>query len=447
MRTIKAVEIENILGIKGLLRFQAAGFTVLHGDNEVGKTSILQALQIVFEGGHDAEWIHHGAPFGRVQITLSDDTEISARVKPKETNRLVKSPDGSTTEAVATWLKKVVSDFGINPLALIDAKPKERIEEVVKALGLTFTSSEVTPITHRQCAPVISLEQLKAIIEGFTTERRDVGRSVKEWAGFVATAKAAVEDGGEGDDELTEAVSTLESNIAELRQEMADGKATLMAQLEKRSAEIRAEAEAKIAKLKNDAQETLDRGTAQINTEIADKSAKLAEYRQRLQARTRAAGARDQIAQLEKQIEDGNRQVEDLTEQITQLQGLKDAKLNNLPIKGLDIRDGELYVDGVAWPHVNTANQYAVVCQLATIRSGDLPLLVIDKAETIAAENFDNFIHACEKNGVQVFAARVTEGPLQIVDGGTNASLFDATPSPYDVDEGDGPKSTSRRRK
>ena len=49
--------------------------------------------------------------------------------------------------------------------------------------------------------------------------------------------------------------------------------------------------------------------------------------------------------------------------------------LAEFPIKGLEIKDGDIYLDGVVFDNVNESRRIAFALELAAIRQSDLPLV------------------------------------------------------------------------
>jgi len=100
---------------------------------------------------------------------------------------------------------------------------------------------------------------------------------------------------------------------------------------------------------------------------------------------------------------------DDLTEQLKALAGIKKDLLGALPIKGLEIIDGDICLDGVLFDHVNEAKRIQFVLDVAGIRETELPLVCVDGLEALDPEHFELFCAAALKTEMQFFVTRVTD--------------------------------------
>ena len=78
-------------------------------------------------------------------------------------------------------------------------------------------------------------------------------------------------------------------------------------------------------------------------------------------------------------------------------------------------------IDGVEWPHVNTAKQYAVCMQMAALLAGELQFQAWDEVMSFTDHNRQAVIDAAIDGGFQVFAAIAEAGELRIESVGKEA--------------------------
>src|SRR5690349_17447478 len=109
---ITRIEAENIRGItNGVL--EPRTITVLKGGNGTGKTSWLDSVRVVFDGGYDPLIIRNGEKKARVEMTLDDGT-ICTRVlnAEKKTSTLtVKSADGEVVKSPKSYIDAIADTF------------------------------------------------------------------------------------------------------------------------------------------------------------------------------------------------------------------------------------------------------------------------------------------------------------------------------------------------
>ncbi len=97
---------------------------------------------------------------------------------------------------------------------------------------------------------------------------------------------------------------------------------------------------------------------------------------------------------------------------LTAMDELKKSKLDHLPIPGLEIRENEVYRNGIPFDQLNHAQRYTLAIEIGSLGLGDLPLIVSDEAESLDANEFEAFCEAIKESGMQVIVARVSDGPL-----------------------------------
>jgi hypothetical protein len=73
-----------------------------------------------------------------------------------------------------------------------------------------------------------------------------------------------------------------------------------------------------------------------------------------------------------------------------------------------------VYCDGIPFERVNLAERIKIAFQIAAMRSGRLPFLMLDQAEAFDPETWEAFKAGAMESGFQVIAARVSNTPLSI---------------------------------
>ncbi len=109
-------------------------------------------------------------------------------------------------------------------------------------------------------------------------------------------------------------------------------------------------------------------------------------------------------------------QASTLTDALSQLQTVKTDLLSKLPIKGVTIEDGDLFVDGIAFDRVNEGRKSEIAIQISELRAKDteFPLICVDGLERLDSESWDRFVEAANKSTCQFIGARVTDGDFEI---------------------------------
>ena len=422
-RRLQSVEIKNVKGISSL-KLQAGAVTVIAGENGAGKSSVIDAIDCVFSGGHDPALIRHGADKAEVVLTLDDGVTIRKRITPKDSTLEVRTEDGGIVKAPANYVKRLADSFAFDPIGLLEAKPKDRAAWLLKHGGITFSADEVNaavgvPVVRQS----IDLERLEAIRAGKYSERTDVNRRLRDLQGAISEQRAMLPKAMDTDwvseqerieEEIAAKRSLLQHIALEVAKATSGEKMAAQAEAERKIEEIRRELQAEMDRINAKATELLQAETAPINADIVDLSAELAGARAKADEQKRAAGVKAVIERNQIQYQEQLALEGRLNLVLKALDDLKLSKLRELPIDGLDIRDGEIYIDGVPFDHLNTQKQMYVVIQAAELAAGELNLMVIDRAESLDQERFDHLKGWIAETGKQLIAARVTDGPLKI---------------------------------
>jgi hypothetical protein len=99
-----------------------------------------------------------------------------------------------------------------------------------------------------------------------------------------------------------------------------------------------------------------------------------------------------------------------LTQALEGLEHLKEELTATLPIRGLEIRDGELYLDGIKFSRWNEARRVVTAIELAKLSSGNYGLVVMDGLERLNDETFEAFAnHLMTDDTCQYAVTRVSD--------------------------------------
>jgi hypothetical protein len=99
-----------------------------------------------------------------------------------------------------------------------------------------------------------------------------------------------------------------------------------------------------------------------------------------------------------------------LTQALEGLEHLKEELTATLPIRGLEIRDGELYLDGIKFSRWNEARRVVTAIELAKLSSGNYGLVVMDGLERLNGETFEAFAnHLMTDDTCQYAVTRISD--------------------------------------
>lgn len=422
---VESVAIENIKAIKKL-EFIAGQVTVISGRNGVGKSSVLDAISIPFEGGHDASLLRRGAKSGSVSLGLSDGVTIKASVTEKGTTLKVTTKDGGLVKSPRTYIKNLTDGFAFDPIAFVEADPKKRLAFLLEAMPIEFPADQLkAAISLRAPLKAINLDDFNQLLDGLIETRRELGVEMRQLDGTIKSIEDMLPE--EGEEDWGEQLAKIEGDIETLNNEATGYAGERDTWVEKQRAKFNKEHDAKAEELKlqlakleqerdnaisaaeKEAEKLYQEAVGEVNEQVTGLREKAATARQKAQQSTRSEALKEQLQDFRNQSQERQTQTDDLTHCIDNMRKLKTTILSELPIDGVDIREGEVYVENTPWPHVNTSEQYIVAAQVSALGNQKLPFKVLDRAEQLDEERFHMLAEGYKAAGLQLAVARVTE--------------------------------------
>lgn len=415
MRRVQAVEIRNIKGVADA-EFPVGSLTILRGDNGTGKTSILDAIASVFEGGHDPSLIRTGADGGTVTIHLSDGVTIEKLITPNRSTLEVRTSDGSIVPKPAAFVERLATGFAFDPLAFLGADKKKRAQYLIEAMPVTFQPEEVEAAGGGRPANVLNIETFDNYRAGVYERRRQANVLSRQLDGAYETARKSMPE-NDGIDHTAKAAG-LREYLGTLRSKVGDVSISVKAQADTHRAEAKAEYEKKLAEIERAEAQLIAEESSALRAEIETVKHDLGKEDELAKQQQRAAGSKVEIDRLAKDVREQNMLALKLGEAIDALDELKQKKLAGCEIPGLEVRDGDIFAGGVPLDQLNTQSQYFVAFQVAALRRGELGFMVCDRVESIVGEQWDQFQAAAKDSGFQVIVARSEPEPLAVVSDG-----------------------------
>jgi len=449
--TIRSVSITNIKGIAHL-KFEPGTLSVIRGQNGTGKTSVITALRAVFDGGFDPTWVRDGEKKGTVEIVLDPTghrivTTLTRKGDKGEGETKVFSADGEQVPKPRTFVEQLAAGFAYDPVAFIEAKDKERGKFIQDFAQVEVSQDEIFEAVkeewwHHHYDPRASaFTNIEAVRKAAYDRRTEVNRKTRNLNGTIDTMRGGVsalnEDGAAIvaiEKEHAESVTAISADLAgRISQAMAEAHAERQASEAKRTADValhEKEFQRRIQELNawdreernrielehNANVQAVNKALTAANEEIhaeLDPQLEAAKFahaaaKKKLEEYNKAAGARQQMELLEEEVRQLAGEEWKLTRAIERLEELRKAKLSEIPIEGLELRDGSVFVDGLPFDALNTARQIEVALQIASTRPGALPFILIDNAEHLDGHKWEQFKEIAVNSGFQIVAARVS---------------------------------------
>lgn len=402
---ITALEAENVKRIKAVaLTPSPTGLTLVGGNNNQGKTSVLDALAWALGGERfrptAAQRDGAVAP-AHLKVTLSNGVIVER--KGKNASLTVTDPTGRRSG------QQLLNAF-VEPLALdlprfMDASDKEKADILLRIIGigaeLHTRDLEIKGLYDKRTFTGQLAAQKKHFAEEMISypEAPDEPVSASE---LIRQQQDILARNGEN--------QRLRAQYAELEQQVQQCVDELKRTRERIATlqQLADELDAKHTKLFNQretARKTVsqlqDESTAELEASIRD----IEETNRKVRANLEKSRAEDEAAQYASEYDR-------LTESIQQKRADRMALLNgaDLPLPGLSVEDGVLTYKGKHWRDMSGSDQLRVAAAIVRRLNPDCGFVLLDKLEQMDMTTLQEFSAWLEAEGLQAIATRVSTG-------------------------------------
>lgn len=402
---ITALEAENVKRIKAVaLTPSPTGLTLVGGNNNQGKTSVLDALAWALGGDRfrpDAAQRDGAIAPAHLKVTLSNGVVVER--KGKNASLTVTDPTGRRSG------QQLLNAF-VEPLALdlprfMDASDKEKADILLRIIGigaeLHTRDLEIKGLYDKRTFTGQLAAQKKHFAEELISypEAPDEPVSASE---LIRQQQDILARNGEN--------QRLRAQYAELEQQVQQCVDELKRTRERIATlqQLADELDAKHTKLFNQretARKTVsqlqDESTAELEASIRD----IEETNRKVRANLEKSRAEDEAAQYASEYDR-------LTESIQQKRAERMALLNgaDLPLPGLSVEDGVLTYNGKHWRDMSGSDQLRVAAAIVRRLNPDCGFVLLDKLEQMDMTTLQEFSAWLEAEGLQAIATRVSTG-------------------------------------
>ncbi|NQG98457.1 AAA family ATPase [Streptococcus suis] len=396
--TINRLEIENVKRIKAVkIEPSATGLTIVGGNNNQGKTSVLDAIAWAL-GGNKYKPSQAQREGSQVPPTLKIVMSNGLIVERKGKNASLKVIDPNGQKGGQQLLDSFVEELAINLPKFMDSTPREKAETLLQIIGVGNQLAELELkekelYNNRHAIGVIADQK-----EKFAKEQEFYPEAPKDLvsiAELIQQQQAILAKNGENA-RKRQNVATIkmqyenaESAVDRLKQELA------------KAIDERDKYKQDLAIAQKDAIELHDESTAEIEAniqQIDDINRKVRANLDKEKAEEDAKEIRQQYNALSVEIEDVRKQKRDL---------LTNA---DLPLEGLSVDDGELLYLGQRWDNMSGSQQLQVATAIVRKLKPECGFVLIDKLEQMDQDTLKEFGEWLKREGLQAIATRVSTG-------------------------------------
>ena len=398
MVTINKLEIENVKRVKAVkLEPSATGLTIVGGNNNQGKTSVLDAIAWALGGNKfkPSQAQREGSTIPpSLKITLSNGLIVERSGK----NSTLKVIDPSGNKAGQNLLDSFVEELAINLPKFMEQTSKEKAKTLLQIIGVgpqlvELEMQEKAKYDERHAIGVIADQK-----EKFAKEQPyypDAPKEPVSIAELIQQQQAILAKNGEN--------ARKRQNLDVIENDYNFTLANVQ-RLEKELEEARAKEQALAQDLdiaRKDVSVLVDESTQEIEDSIANIeqiNLKVRANFDKDKAEEDAKGYREQYKELDNVIADIRKQKTDL---------LTNA---DLPLPGLSVDDGELLYLGQRWDNMSGSQQLQVATAIVRKLKPECGFVLIDKLEQMDQLTLQEFGAWLEQEGLQAIATRVSTG-------------------------------------
>ena len=402
---IMALEAENVKRIKAVaLTPSPTGLTLVGGNNNQGKTSVLDALA----------WALGGDRF-RPDAAQRDGAVAPAHLKVKLSNGVVverKGKNASLTVTDPTGRRsgqQLLNAF-VEPLALdlprfMEASDKEKADILLRIIGigteLHTRDLEIKALYDKRTFTGQLAAQKKHFAEELISYP-DAPEEPVSASDLIRQQQEILARNGENQrkrnqlDKLIDEKNQLNFTLRDLDEKIEDLKEEYN-QTQTKFTDL----EKQIFQARKSAAQLQDESTAELEASIRD----IEETNRKVRANLEKSRAEDEAAQYDSEYKR-------LTEAITQKRADRMALLNgaDLPLPGLGVEDGALTYKGKHWRDMSGSDQLRVAAAIVRRLNPDCGFVLLDKLEQMDMTTLQEFSAWLEAEHLQAIATRVSTG-------------------------------------
>lgn len=388
---ITRLEIENVKRVKAVkLEPAANGLTIIGGNNNQGKTSVLDAITWALGGDRyrPSQATREGSvipPY--LHIVMNNGLVVERKGK----NSDLKVTDPSGKKAGQQLLNEFVNQLALDLPKFMEANGKEKAQILLQIIGVgdqlaVLDRQEKEQYNERQAIGRIADQK-----EKFAKEQifyPDVPSEPVSPTELIRQQQEILAQNGEN--------QRKRQRLHQLEQEYQSVTEELQKLLQRQAA---LESDLKIAR--SSAENLMDQSTAELEASIAN----IEEINRKVRANLDKEKAEEDAREYRRQYDQLSKDIEATRKEKTDL--LSSA---SLPLPELTVEDGELVYKGQRWDNMSGSDRLKVATAIVRKLNPNCGFVLMDKLEQMDLNTLKEFGEWLEAEGLQAIATRVSTG-------------------------------------
>lgn len=395
---INQLEIENVKRIKAVkIEPKETGLTIIGGNNNQGKTSVLDAIAWALGGEKykPSQVVRKGSVVPpNLHLVMSNGLVVERKGK----NSTLKVTDPNGKKAGQQLLNEFIEQLALDLPKFMNASGKEKADVLLQIIGVgpqLIELDQKEKELYQERLYVGRTADQKAKFAKEMTYYDDVPKELISPSELIKQQQEILARNGENERKRSAAVA-----LNAERNRLAEKVNALKEELERYQAQlIKVDHDMNIAY--KTAEELHDESTAELEASIANIDEINRKIRANLDKEKVEDDAREYLANYEK-----------LTGQIENIRQKRTALLDaaELPLAGLSVKDGELIYNGQKWDNMSGSDQLKVSTAIVRKLNPNCGFVLLDKLEQMDMQTLEAFGQWLEGEGLQAIATRVSTG-------------------------------------
>lgn len=398
MVKINKLEIENVKRVKAVsLEPAANGLTIIGGDNNQGKTSVLDSIAWALGGDRfrPSEAARQGSVIPPHLHVVMDNGLVVER-KGKNSDLKVIDPNGQ--KGGQQLLNEFVEELAINLPKFMEANNKEKGNILLQIIGvgeqlLELEQQEKELYNNRHAIGMVADQKAKFAKE--MSYYPDAPKEPVSLSELLQQQQEILARNGENQRKrnqyqaLQQKQGVLESKVNQLCEQLKAAQAEYDLLL------------GDLAKAAMSVEDLQDESTEELESNIRDVEAINIKVRSNLDKDKAEADAAEY-----------RHKYDELTHKIDAVRQAKTDLLNNadLPLPGLSVENGSLRYNGFEWDNMSSSDQLKVATAIVRKLKPECGFVLIDKLEQMDMPTLQEFGKWLEQENLQAIATRVSTG-------------------------------------
>lgn len=395
---INKLEIENVKRIKAVkIEPTASGLTIVGGNNNQGKTSVLDSIAWAL-GGEKYRPSQPQREGSTIPPTLHIVLNNGLVVERKGKNSSLKVTDPSRNKGGQQLLNEFVEQLALDLPKFMEASGREKAQTLLKIIGVGDQLAALDQEENELYNQRRTIGQIADQKEKFAKEQPyypDAPKELISPSELIRQQQEILARNGENQRKRDQ-VETLQEQISLLRDQIKEK--------ERQLAELNEAFEHTFQNLtiaKKSAENLQDESTAELEESLANI--------EEINRKVRANMDKDKA---EEDALDYRNQYISLTAEIDKIRRAKTDLLQSaeLPLPELSVKDGELIYKGQQWDNMSGSDRLKVSTAIVRKLNPKCGFVLLDKLEQMDMQTLNEFGQWLEQEGLQAIATRVSTG-------------------------------------